>query len=209
VFPCVIVFYKRPRNHIQTSGPEYEESEINQITKLTRRARMSRGPRACCSAGGLSVLARAYFRPCGVPSAIYAVPAIYLARSRDRTGRAFAAAILSSVPVDFFTIVPVLCLSNQRRESRASSSFGEPSRFFRLNFKRRARARARFNIHSVRNSETNNSINADRLMPDKTNRAVNYLRFVSRCSVWQMAPLRDALDHAEPRNIVARRASRG
>lgn len=36
--PCVIVFYKRPRNHIQMSGPEYEESEINEITKLTRRA---------------------------------------------------------------------------------------------------------------------------------------------------------------------------
>lgn len=35
----VIVFYKRPRNHIQMSGPDYEESEINEITKLTIDAR--------------------------------------------------------------------------------------------------------------------------------------------------------------------------
>jgi len=35
----VIVFYKRPRNHIQMSGPDYEEFEINEITKLTIDAR--------------------------------------------------------------------------------------------------------------------------------------------------------------------------
>lgn len=42
----VIVFYKRPRNHIQMSGPDYEESEINEITKLTIDARAGPGSRS-------------------------------------------------------------------------------------------------------------------------------------------------------------------
>lgn len=31
---CVIVFYKRPRNHIQMSGPEYEKSRDKSNNKI-------------------------------------------------------------------------------------------------------------------------------------------------------------------------------
>lgn len=40
---CNCILQEAAKPHTEMSGPEYEESEINEITKLTRRARVGEG----------------------------------------------------------------------------------------------------------------------------------------------------------------------